>query len=168
MIPYPEMLAQPGTYALIFSSASDQRVEIGRLGRLDFPSGFWVYVGSAFGPGGLKARVAHHRRIAQRPRWHMDYLRPVLQLKEVWFTCDAERREHHWADALGRLRGARIPVAGFGSSDCRCKSHLFSFNARPSFRLFYDRLRSGCSLHSKNMGTILERQIIASGEMEQK
>jgi Uri superfamily endonuclease len=36
------------------------------------------------------------------------------------------------------LRGASVPIAGFGSSDCRCKTHLFFFTRRPSFRKLVD------------------------------
>ena len=154
------MLAKHGTYALILLSAADQLIEIGKLGRFAVPRGFYVYVGSARGPGGLKARIAHHERISQRPHWHMDYLRPALHLKEVWYTYDSKQHEHYWAEALGCLRRATIPIAGFGSSDCSCKSHLFLFTVKPSIRLFCDKLRSKCNVHSKNNGLILKRKII--------
>jgi Uri superfamily endonuclease len=45
------MKAQPGTYALGMRCSSDQQVEVGKLGSLRLQSGFYVYVGSAFGPG---------------------------------------------------------------------------------------------------------------------
>lgn len=138
----------PGTYALILLSASDRLIQIGKLGRFGVPPGFWVYVGSACGPGGLKARIAHHKRIAQRPHWHMDYLRPALHLKEVWYTFDAEQHEHRWAKTLGGLKGACIPIVGFGASDCNCKAHLFLFSAKPSLRLFRNKLRPERDIYS--------------------
>ena len=143
------MLAKHGTYALILLTAADQVIEIGKLGRFAVPPGFYVYAGSACGPGGLKARIAHHERISQRPHWHMDYLRPALHLKEVWYTYEAKRFEHHWADALGCLEGATQPIVGFGSSDCSCKSHLFSFTAKPSVRQFRDKLRYRLNDHQR-------------------
>jgi Uri superfamily endonuclease len=139
----------PGTYVLILLAAADQLIEIGKLGRFAVPPGFYVYAGSACGPGGLKARIAHHERISQRPHWHMDYLRPALHLKEVWYTYEAKRLEHQWADALGCLKGATKPIVGFGSSDCSCKSHLFSFTAKPSVRQFRDKLRSRLNGHQR-------------------
>jgi Uri superfamily endonuclease len=126
------MQAHPGTYALVLKSASDRQVEIGKLGPLHVRPGFYVYVGSAFGPGGLKARIAHHVRISQRPRWHLDYLRPALDLKEIWFTYDSRHREHQWAGVLAAFRSATIPLSGFGASDCRCHSHLYFFELPPS------------------------------------
>jgi Uri superfamily endonuclease len=136
----------PGTYALILCAAADRLIDIGKLGRFAIPQGFYVYVGSACGPGGLKARIAHHKKISQRPHWHMDYLRPVLHLKEIWYTCDAIRHEHQWAKTLGGLALASTPIIGFGASDCSCKSHLFLFSAKPSLRLFRDKLRSGFNI----------------------
>jgi Uri superfamily endonuclease len=29
------------------------------------------------------------------------------------------------------MKGASIPLAGFGSSDCECETHLFFFKRRP-------------------------------------
>jgi Uri superfamily endonuclease len=63
------MQSRSGTYALVLKSSSDPKVEVGKLGRLHVRPGFYVYVGSAFGPGGLKARIAHHMKISARPHW---------------------------------------------------------------------------------------------------
>ena len=120
----------------------DQQVQIGKLGRLDVRPGFYVYVGSAFGPGGLKARIAHHAKISTRPHWHIDYLRSVLPLDEVWYSYDAKRHEHLWVDAFKRMKGVTLPMVGFGASDCSCKSHLLLFLSMPSMRGFRTRLRA--------------------------
>ncbi len=37
-----------------------KRFEMGRLGRFDIIPGYYAYVGSAFGSGGLPARLGHH------------------------------------------------------------------------------------------------------------
>ncbi|MCP4126995.1 MAG: DUF123 domain-containing protein, partial [Gammaproteobacteria bacterium] len=95
--------------------------------------GWFAYVGSAFGPGGVAARCRHHRNIAESPHWHIDHLRAVTGLQQIWFSHDRQRREHQWAGLLERSRGARNPIAGFGSSDCGCHSHLFHFSSTPSF-----------------------------------
>jgi Uri superfamily endonuclease len=49
-----------GTYVLIASVAQMKRLEIGRLGAYDIVPGFYAYVGSAFGSGGLRVRIGHH------------------------------------------------------------------------------------------------------------
>ena len=143
------MIDRPGTYALILKSSSERWIEIGKLGKFLIQPGYYVYTGSAFGPGGLKARIAHHVRISQRPHWHIDYFRLAVPLNEVWYSYDSKRYEHQWADAFGRLTGATLPIAGFGASDCRCKSHLSLFSTRPAVRRFRDQLRTHLNGHAK-------------------
>jgi Uri superfamily endonuclease len=129
--------------------SSDQQIEVAKLGRLHLRPGYYVYVGSAFGPGGLKARIAHHMKISEKPHWHMDYLRPALTLKEIWFTYDSSHREHQWAGVLAGIGGGTIPFSGFGASDCRCKSHLTFFDSRPSGACFRRRLHAILNPHGK-------------------
>ena len=143
------MQSRPGTYALILKSSSERWIEIGRLGKYLIEPGYYVYTGSAFGPGGLKARIAHHARISQRPHWHIDYLRLALPLNEVWFSYDSKRHEHQWADVLRRLTGATLPIAGFGASDCRCESHLLLFSIKPSVRWLREKLRASLNGHAR-------------------
>ena len=54
--------AEPGTYALLLRLDKQERITVGKLGTFDFPVGYYLYVGSALGPGGLRARLARHRR----------------------------------------------------------------------------------------------------------
>jgi hypothetical protein len=44
-----------GTYFLIASAVQMKRPEIGRVGAYGFVPGFYAYIGSAFGSGGLRA-----------------------------------------------------------------------------------------------------------------
>ena len=151
------MQARGGTYALILSSSTDRWIEIGRLGKYLIEPGYYVYTGSAFGPGGLKARIAHHVRISQRPHWHIDYLRLALPLDQVWYSYNSERCEHLWADAFRRLKGATLPIARFGASDCRCKSHLFLFSTRPSIRRLRYQFRTQLNGHARIYADNLKR-----------
>jgi len=132
---------QPGTYVLVLSATTGGSVRIGRLGKLRLQPGFYVYVGSALGPGGVRARLAHHMKPSSRPHWHIDYLRKHTVLEEVWYCHGRTPREHRWARCLGTLPGASIPLAGFGASDCRCDSHLYFFRSRPSRNAFAQSLR---------------------------
>jgi Uri superfamily endonuclease len=132
--------AQPGTYALIFSAASTALISVGKLGSLRLKGGFYVYIGSALGPGGLHARVGRDLNLASRAHWHVDYLRPHTRLAEVWFCCDRIPWECRWASCLASQAGVSVPLAGFGSSDCTCDSHLLFFGSRPSRTAFARRL----------------------------
>lgn len=92
--------------------------------------GFYLYVGSAFGPGGLRARVGRHLGGQGALRWHIDYLRRVTQPVEAWFCVGSPSCEHAWALALAAAAPYSMALARFGASDCRCPSHLF-FMAQP-------------------------------------
>lgn len=122
---------KPGTYALILSCSTTGRVRIGRLGAMELQRGYYVYVGSALGPGGLQARIAQHQNSSASPHWHVDYLRGHTRLQRVWYSYEGYRYEHKWARAMHAMTGARIPLAGFGASDCRCPSHLYFFKRCP-------------------------------------
>ena len=120
----------PGIYILLFSGRSAE-VRVGSLNVLPFAQGYYAYIGSALGPGGL-ARVSRHIRLARAqdrtPRWHVDYLLtdPRFRLIRVYCGYTTERLECPLAQALV------LPVIpGFGSSDCRCAGHLFSSPADP-------------------------------------
>ena len=116
-----------GTYLVRLIPERSGPVHIGRLGTLTLDGGELLYVGSALGPGGLAARCRHHGRLAARPHWHLDYLRPYC-----WVARGLERREHVWARALGTLPGASWPLLRFGASDCDCPAHLIRLEQAPA------------------------------------
>ena len=136
------MNAQPGSYALLLQADRRQTVRIGRLGPLAVQPGCYVYVGSALGSGGVRARVGHHVRLAARPHWHIDYLRRAAALRHVWYSYDSVRWEHAWADIFAHLPDASIPLPGFGASDCACLTHLYFFPRQPRLDTFRRRLRA--------------------------
>ena len=134
-----------GTYVLIASVAQMKRLEIGSLGRFDIIPGFYAYVGSAFGTGGLRARIGHHLGSTAAPHWHIDYLLGIAEPIEAWFSTASQELERHWAGLLEKAPNSRIPIAKFGSSDYHRSrsSHLFYTKRRPSFRWFQQTLREG-------------------------
>ena len=125
-----------GTYFLIFRRSSKKVVIIGKLGKYLFHPGNYAYVGSAFGPGGLTARLNHHLEGTVRPHWHIDYLLRQAQQEQVWVTEEAIPREHDWAGILKSLPDTTIPVKKFGASDCHCLSHLFRLHNGFDFKAF--------------------------------
>lgn len=127
---------EPGTYALILGLENDTTIPIGRLGQFDFPAGYYIYVGSAFGPGGLSARLRRHVTGAGRRHWHIDYLRQGAIPLQIWFLAGPPHREHAWARLFEAMEEAATPVPGFGASDCRCPAHLFHFGRSPSWNAF--------------------------------
>ncbi len=71
---FPEVLPRTqGIYALFVRVIDSVTIEVSGLRMLLFP-GVYVYVGSAGGPGGLRARVTRHFRRYKKVRWHIDRL----------------------------------------------------------------------------------------------
>ena len=129
---------EKGTYVLIASVPQMKRIEIGQLGEFDIVPGSYAYVGSAFGAGGLCARIGHHLESTASPHWHIDYLLQVAQPIEVWYTTNDRKLEQHWADLLEQAPNFRVPIPRFGSSDYHRSgvSHLFYCKRRPAFAWF--------------------------------
>lgn len=121
---------RPGTYALILRACSAAQIGVGRWGTLDVRPGYYIYVGSAFGPGGVSARIQRHCRQNKKLKWHIDYLREVTTPVQVWCGYNGRELEHLWAEILSCQCGV-MPVPGLGCSDCRCESHLFFTSAVP-------------------------------------
>jgi Uri superfamily endonuclease len=132
-----------GTYVLVLEVPQLKRMEIGRLGTFDIQPGFYAYVGSAFGAGGLRARVNHHLEAVAAPHWHIDYLMGFAMPLEVWFAVSDRKLERDWVELLEQAPLFRCPIPRFGSSDYHRSrtSHLFFCKRRPSFRWFEQRVR---------------------------
>ncbi len=133
---------EKGTYVLIASVPEMKRIEIGQLGKFDIVPGFYAYVGSAFGAGGLCARIGHHLESTAAPHWHIDYLLQVAEPVEVWYTNAGPKLEYQWADLLEKASHFRVPIPRFGSSDYHRSrsSHLFCSKRRPGFAWFRRQL----------------------------
>lgn len=143
------MTSQPGTYVLLLHCAVRKTIQVGRLGSLKTQPGYYLYIGSAFGSGGLAARIRHHLQPAARPHWHIDYLRQISCLEMCWYTCDPQKREHDWAKVIAALPDALLPMQGFGSSDCNCLTHLVFFHYPPQIDLFRRHLLTRCPDHQQ-------------------
>ncbi|GBD08660.1 hypothetical protein HRbin22_00901 [Candidatus Thermoflexus japonica] len=114
-----------GVYVLWLEVSGE--VRIGRLGRWRLDGGY-AYVGSARGPGGFR-RLQRHREVAEgrnpTRRWHIDFLLAVGAWRGAFILeTDDPRMECRLARALAERLPPAIPR--FGSSDCRCPTHLFA------------------------------------------
>jgi len=118
----------PGLYALLLHLAQPARLQIGARGILEFPTGSYLYAGSAKGPGGLQARLQRHLRPAARKKmhWHIDYLAAAAELQTVFWTADTSQEECTWAAKAAML--GRYHPPRFGASDCSCPGHLVALD----------------------------------------
>ena len=125
----PAPPAAKGTYALFFLLDQPLTLPVGRWGLVTLPAGWLVYVGSALGPGGLRARLRRHLTPHKRAHWHIDWLTLVHPPDDWLVRADGQRRECDWVQWLAAWPHAQVPLPGFGSSDCHrgCPAHLLAF-----------------------------------------
>ena len=116
---------QKGIYQLLIRLPESAHIRIGKRGRFRFPKGYYVYTGSA--ENGLQGRVKRHLRKEKKRFWHIDHLLEHASVKAV--LPFAGQREDECSLSLETLAmpGAQVIVPKFGSSDCRCPSHLVLF-----------------------------------------
>src|SRR5262245_21907304 len=110
--------AAPGAYLLALELRRAVVLSVRMAGRL--PPGLYLYCGSARGPGGLRARISRHMRRGKALHWHIDQLTERATVHGAWTFTDRSE-----CALVASLADLPMPVAGFGSSDCRtCVSHL--------------------------------------------
>ena len=127
-----------GTYALIIELKSETAVAVGRLGKLVFPKVYYAYFGSAL--SGLSARINRHLRPDKQLHWHIDYLLQFAEIVEIWYISSDRRLECVLCREARELFDSEDIAPGFGSSDCRCPSHLLYFKTKPPIKDLRERL----------------------------
>ena len=112
------------TYILWITLDKDIYAEIGSLGKINFKRGTYLYVGSA--KKNFQARIERHLLKKKRIFWHIDYLLSLngAKIRQIWVTNKI--KECNMAQFLYK-KGYNL-INRFGSSDCKCRSHLFFIN----------------------------------------
>jgi Uri superfamily endonuclease len=131
-------LKQRGVYILSLFLSEKKEIEIGKIGIHEFNPGFYYYIGSAWNKGGIASRLSHHINISTKPHWHIDYLRKKSSLNKIYFVAGLRELEHSFADSLSKF--LITPIKHFGSSDCKCQSHLFYSKKESKINKLLDNL----------------------------
>jgi len=124
------------TYVLGIALSKDIRIRVGALGELDLKKGAYFYVGSA--RKGVRARIARHLSGKKKFFWHIDYFLSSHKagIENIWIS--ASLKECKIAKMIQRAGCGFIDK--FGSSDCRCESHLFfARTGKNKFKKFFKR-----------------------------
>ncbi len=90
-----------GSYLLVLEVAQSRRIDVGGLGKVTFPKGYYVYAGSA--RANLTKRVERHLRRRKQFHWHIDFLRDRADSCTALPVRSSEDLEHDLAEALGQL-----------------------------------------------------------------
>lgn len=125
-------------YILLIKIGEEPSLTIGKLGTFQFRPGFYLYVGSA--RRNLPARINRHLRQDKKLRWHIDYLLTQGEVVEVILV--EEDAECQIANALREMPEVSLPIPGFGSSDCKCSSHLFYIRKKNMWETITTRLQN--------------------------
>lgn len=116
-----------GVYVLLLRLETPLKASIGFLGPVELPCGIYAYVGSARGPGGLRARVSRHLGKVKSLKWHIDYVTSSPQAKPeaLVYAETLEDIETPISVRLGESPCFKPSLKGFGSTDKKSETHLF-------------------------------------------
>lgn len=112
-----------GLYVLLLHVDRPVTIRVGARGEVAFKIGYYAYSGSA--RRNLSRRLARHKARRKKLHWHIDYLTSHHHVRVVSAHIFSAKTtsECDLNSEVQRLPFAE-PVPGFGSSDCRCFSHL--------------------------------------------
>jgi len=116
-----------GIYILILKLPKQASLEVGKLGKIKFRKGYYLYIGSA--KRNLSRRIQRHRRIRKRLFWHVDFLRAIAEFHFALPIRTQDVLECEVALAVKDISDWEVPR--FGSSDCSCASHLYGMLKDP-------------------------------------
>jgi Uri superfamily endonuclease len=102
---------------------------VGKLGLVAFPTGIYVYTGSAM--NGLGARLRRHCSPKKKIHWHIDHLLtlPDARIRKIVLYPAAPGQECRQNKRIAARPGATVILKNFGASDCKsgCVTHLLYF-----------------------------------------
>ncbi len=116
-----------GSYCLVAYLRRGSIITFGN-GSSFFPRGWYAYVGSAM--NGIEPRVQRHLSHHKKAHWHIDFLLEKAVLKAIFAMPSEVRKECHKAAALKAIGGMTV-AKKFGSTDCKCETHLYFFSHNP-------------------------------------
>lgn len=111
-----------GLYLLVLKLKKKQKIRAGRLQEAIFKPGIYLYIGRA--RRGLEGRLKRHLREDKKVFWHIDYLLQKAELTEIWIKHDSIDECRTALEIKNLVKDSFFPQKNFGSSDCRCPSHL--------------------------------------------
>ncbi len=133
------MVSSPGAYVLVVDLPSPATICVGGLGDVPFEKGIYLYCGSA--QAGLMPRLARHMRPDKKRHWHIDHLTGAGEVIGALTFQGGKETECRLATFIDSVPGV-VPLGQrFGSSDCRCSTHLFQVKDEISLSLVLEILR---------------------------
>ncbi|MCP5084227.1 MAG: GIY-YIG nuclease family protein [Alphaproteobacteria bacterium] len=112
-----------GAYVLALELVRRLNLDFSKFTGSTLEPGWYVYLGSARGPGGLAARLQRHFRADKKLHWHIDRL--TTEAAQLGGLVVPGGHECALRETLQQRPEFELALPGFGSTDCRrCPSHL--------------------------------------------
>ncbi|MEM1634454.1 MAG: GIY-YIG nuclease family protein [Nanopusillaceae archaeon] len=124
-----------GTYLLLLECLNDCEIEVGKLGKIRFKKGYYVYIGSAM--NNLKKRILRHLKKDKKIKWHVDYLttNDSFIIRKIFIKETNKKEEEKISKIFEKYFNF---IKNFGNSDCKDNSHLFLIN---NFKVLYNIIK---------------------------
>ncbi|MEM0379686.1 MAG: GIY-YIG nuclease family protein [Nanopusillaceae archaeon] len=134
-----------GTYLLLLECLNDCEIEVGKLGKIIFKKGYYIYIGSAM--NNLEKRILRHLKKDKKIKWHIDYLttNDSFIIRKIFIKESNKKEEEKISKIFEKYFNF---IKNFGNSDCKDNSHLFLIN---NFKVLYNIIKK---LNFKNYNII--------------
>ena len=113
-----------GCYCLTIHVNDSKTIRIGKLGKIEFNKGYYVYVGSAM--NSLESRLNRHLSDEKKLHWHVDYLLKKAEITDIIYNKNRKVE----CELSNYISKRTYGIKNFGCSDCDCESHLYYFKNR--------------------------------------
>ncbi len=128
---FQELPKAKGGYIIIIEVSKSILITMSKR-KIRAGPGFYAYIGSAGGPGGLRARLLRHIRKTKKLRWHIDQITSNIYTNIIKIILSTEVWGKTFENRISLcLSNKNLDyIKGFGSSDDRnSRSHLFYSNS---------------------------------------
>ncbi|MEM0379491.1 MAG: GIY-YIG nuclease family protein [Nanopusillaceae archaeon] len=114
-----------GIYLLLLECLNECEIKIGKLGKVRFKKGNYIYVGSAM--NNLEKRILRHLKKDKKLKWHIDYIttNDNFVIRKIFIKESNKKEEEKISKKFEKYFSF---IENFGNSDCNDKSHLFLIN----------------------------------------
>ena len=109
-----------GVYALFIYNSKDLYLKVGALGRIHFPKGYYVYIGST--QRGMRKRFKGDYFSHKKPMCHIDYFLNYTKIIDYFLLPLTRDCVEH--TAIKMQKHFKF-IKNFGSSHSKASSHLF-------------------------------------------
>lgn len=120
-----------GVYCLLLYLKNYTKIKVRDKEAL-FPKGYYCYVGSAL--NNLQKRIERHKRKIKKKHWHIDYFLEKAKILKIKTILTSEKKECWLSNKIKSLKSKTV-MKKFGSTDCKCETHLHYFQKNPSKKL---------------------------------